>query len=189
MLVRNPDVGHPVEHTLEHDRTSARASDCPRHECTPRLNATCSRALLRSICTSCGDSKRRGSRFAAPFGDANTRPRGDCDAAQRRRAARHPEMHLDRALQAQHLFDEVRNQCTLVRNRSSTSGCSARCRIENVSRRTVVSCPATKINADFARQARDVGLGSVAEGRCRDRGEHIAFRFDTALDDVRANDS
>ena len=91
-------------------RPSARASGPPGQVWLPRPKAMWALALGRSTRNSAGHSKRRGSRLAAPFSSITGVPAAIVDPADGGRAAGQAEVGLHRALDAQRLFDEVRDQ-------------------------------------------------------------------------------
>ena len=90
-------------------RPSARASGPPGQEWAPRPKAMWACALGRSMRNSAGHSNRRGSRLAAPLSSITGVPAGMSTPPIGRRAAGEAEVGLHRALDPQHLLEEVRD--------------------------------------------------------------------------------
>ena len=166
-------------------RPSARASGPPGQEWAPRPNAMCACALARSMRNSAGHSKRRGSRLAAPFSSMTGVPAGDVDAADRRGAPGEAEVGLHRALDPQHLFEEVGMRLAVRRAarpgaRGARRGASARRRAGGRwspgRRRTGTS--------RCARPSVTSGVRPVGVGRQRQVGEHVVARLAPPVLDV-----
>ena len=114
-------------------RPSARASGAPGHVCAPWPNAMCWRALARSTWNSAGHSNRRGSWLAAPFTTITVVPAGTVTPPTLGGDAREAEVALHRALDAQALLHEVRDEVAVRRaavagGRGRRRCAGARCR-------------------------------------------------------------
>ena len=157
-------------------RPSARASGAPGHVCAPWPNARCWRALARSTWNSVGILEAAGIAVRGAVDDHDGGARGDLDAAELRRHAREPEVALHRALDAQALLDEVRDELAVLAQQLLellVVADALQRGAEEAHRRLLTG------GEEIGGDARDVdGLGNraVGERRGRHAGHHVAAR-------------
>ncbi len=165
-------------------RPSARAKGPPGQEWTPRPKAMWDWALGRSTRNSAGHSKCRGSRLAAPLSSMTGVPAAISTSADRRRAAGEPEVGLHRALDPQHLFEEVGDPVAVGPQLVLQLGV-----LGQVLQRGGQQ-PGRCLLAGGEQERRgphhrgDVGRGAVGVGGQRQVGEHVLARLAPPVLDV-----
>ena len=167
-------------------RPSARASGAPGHVCAPCPNARCWRALARSTSKSVGMLEAAGIAVRGAVDDHERAcPPGSSTPPSSVVHAREPEVALHRALDAQALLDEVRDELAVVAQLLLELGVVADALqrgAEEAHGRLLAG------REEIGGDARDVdGLGdrAVGERRGRHAGHHVVARLAPAVLDVR----
>src|SRR5262249_22756576 len=148
---------------------SARASELPGHEWTPRPNATWSRRFGRSRSNVAGSANRRGSRFAAPTRMVITVPAGILTP---------PSVVVRRAMRKSALVGLSSRSTSSVE--SGVRSGRARRRAWGSGGSGGVLSPLPRARGEQERGGAhdrgDVGRRAVGEGRGREPGQQVAAR-------------